>query len=154
MNSYHILSLERLCCTKTIESEQFILTTCLIAYSSLKHWHITPWASLQIRNIADCASARNAWNVLPTSDLKGNPLVSDPGMHHGTFVTHVPWCMSGSLTRSGGKRFFDIPGTCATRNFMYLARGTSHWSRMRFLCAWADCKVPHRTVTNNYNMFT
>ena len=27
------------------------------------------------------------------------PWVSDPDMHHGTCVTHVPWCMSGSLTR-------------------------------------------------------
>ena len=26
------------------------------------------------------------------------PLVSDPGMHHGTCATHVPWCMPGSLT--------------------------------------------------------
>ena len=25
------------------------------------------------------------------------PRVSDPDMHHGTCVTHVPWCMSGSL---------------------------------------------------------
>ena len=24
--------------------------------------------------------------------------VSDPDMHHGTYVTHVPWCMPGSLT--------------------------------------------------------
>ena len=24
--------------------------------------------------------------------------VSDPDMHQGTCVTHVPWCMSGSLT--------------------------------------------------------
>ena len=30
--------------------------------------------------------------------LKRKPLDSDPGMHHGTCVTHVPWCMSGSLT--------------------------------------------------------
>ena len=27
------------------------------------------------------------------------PRVSDPDMHHGTCVTHVPWCMPGSLTR-------------------------------------------------------
>ena len=27
------------------------------------------------------------------------PQSSDPGMHHGTCVTHVPWCMPGSLTR-------------------------------------------------------
>ena len=26
------------------------------------------------------------------------PRVSDPVMHHGTCVTHVPWFMSGSLT--------------------------------------------------------
>ena len=38
------------------------------------------------------------------------PRVSDPDMHHGTCVTHVPWCLLGSLT-SGflcsqrGKRF-------------------------------------------------
>ena len=38
------------------------------------------------------------------------PRVSDPDMHHGTRVTHVPWCMPGSLTsgylwsRRRGKR--------------------------------------------------
>ena len=26
------------------------------------------------------------------------PQASDPDMHHGTCVTHVPWCMLGSLT--------------------------------------------------------
>ena len=26
------------------------------------------------------------------------PRVSDPDMHHGTCVTHVPWCMPGLLT--------------------------------------------------------
>ena len=30
------------------------------------------------------------------------PLVSDPGMHHGTCVAHVPLCMSGSLTSGDG----------------------------------------------------
>ena len=48
------------------------------------------------------------------------PRVSDPDMHHGTCVTHVPWCMPGSLTsgflwsRWRGKR---------TRDFAYLVRG-------------------------------
>ena len=28
-----------------------------------------------------------------------SPRVSDPDIHHGTCVTHVPWYMSGSLTR-------------------------------------------------------
>ena len=48
--------------------------------------------------------------------------VSDPGMHHGTCVAHVPWCMSGSLIRGGGENIPGIPGTCATCNFTYLAR--------------------------------
>ena len=48
----------------------------------------TPWASYQIHKIAGCACAGNAGNVRN----------SDPDMHHGTCVTHVPWCMPGSLT--------------------------------------------------------
>ena len=56
------------------------------------------------------------------------PRVSDPGRHHGTCVTHVPWCMPGSLT-SGflwSRRRKNVPGiprACATRNFTNLARG-------------------------------
>ena len=39
------------------------------------------------------------------------------------YVTHVPWCMSGSLTRHGGENVPGIPGACATLNFTYMARG-------------------------------
>ena len=49
--------------------------------------------------------------------------VSDPDMHHCTWVTHVPWCMSGSLTNGGRENVPGVPGACATRNFAYLARG-------------------------------
>ena len=59
----------------------------------------------------------------PRHRLQRKPLVSDPGMHHGTCVTHVPWCMSGSFTRAGGENVSGIPGACATRNFTCLARG-------------------------------
>ena len=59
--------------------------------------------------------------------LQGKPLVSDPGMHHGTCVAHVPWCMSGSLTRGGGENVPGIRGACATRNFTYLLKGS--WRR-------------------------
>ena len=53
--------------------------------------------------------------------LQRKPLVSDPGMHHGTCVMHVPWCMSGSLTPQWrGKRSRH---SRRMRNFMYLARG-------------------------------
>ena len=50
-----------------------------------------PWASCQIRKIAGCACAGNAGNVFPPPAR-----VSDPDMHHGRCVTHVPWCMQGS----------------------------------------------------------
>ena len=54
------------------------------------------------------------------------PRASDPDMHHGTHVTHVPWCMPGSLTSfeiGGRENVPGIPGACATRNFAYLVRG-------------------------------
>ena len=57
-------------------------------------------------------------------------------MHHGTCVTHVPWCMSGSLVPDGGENVPGIPGACAPAIFSYLARGPSpcccpnkHWGR-------------------------
>ena len=62
----------------------------------------------------------------PRHRLQRKPLVNDPGMHHGTCVTHVPWCMSGSLVRGGGENVPGIPGACATCNFTYLARGPFH----------------------------
>ena len=55
--------------------------------------------------------------------------VSDPDMHHGMCVMHVPGCMQGSLTcgflwsRWRGKRF-QHTGACATHNFTYLVRGS------------------------------
>ena len=54
--------------------------------------------------------------------------VSDPDTHHGTCVTHVPWCMSGSLTsgfllRRRWENVPGIPGTCATHDYTYLVRG-------------------------------
>ena len=34
-------------------------------------------------------------------------------MHNGTCVTHVPWCMSGSLAYGDGENVPGIPGACA-----------------------------------------
>ena len=62
--------------------------------------------------------------------LQRKPLDSNPIMHHGTWVTQVPWCviyvlwcMSRSLTRGGRENVPDIPGACATHNFTYQVRG-------------------------------
>ena len=71
------------------------------------------WASYQIRKIAGYACAGNAGKVFPRHRFQRKPLVSDPGMHHGTCVTHVPWCMSGSLTCGDGENVPGIPRACA-----------------------------------------
>ena len=75
--------------------------------------YYTPWASYQIRKIAGCACAGYAGNVFPRRRFQRKPLVSDPGMHHGTCVTHVPWSMSGSLACGDGENVPGIPGACA-----------------------------------------
>ena len=79
---------------------------------SVHNNHQLPWASYQIRNIAACACVGNTGNVFPCRRLQRKPLVSDPGMHHGTCVTHVPWFMSGPLTRGDGEIVPGIPGAC------------------------------------------
>ena len=74
---------------------------------------ISPMAIL-MRKIVGCACAGNAGNIFHL--LQRQLLVTDHlGMHHGTCVTHVSWCMSWSLT--------GISGVCAIRNFTYLVRG-------------------------------
>ena len=54
--------------------------------------NLTPWASYQIRKIAGAHAPGMPGTFSPSQQ------VSDPDMHHGTCVTHVPWCMPGSLT--------------------------------------------------------
>ena len=83
---------------------------------------ILQWASNKIRKIVGCACAGNAGNIT-RHRLQTKPPVSDPGMHHGTCVTHVLWCMSGSQTRGGWENVPGIAGACATRNVTYLIRG-------------------------------
>ena len=51
--------------------------------------HSNTWASYQIPKISGCTMPGT---FFPPSK------VSDPEMHHGACVTHVPWCMPGSLT--------------------------------------------------------
>ena len=81
------------------------------------------WATYQIHKIECCTCTRNCGSVLPATDFKGIRKLAIPACHHDTRVTHVPWCMSGSLTHGGGENVPGIPGACATFNFTYLARG-------------------------------
>ena len=96
-------------------------------YRNENPWHQQIWASYQIRKIAGCACAGNAGNVFLRHRLQRKPLVSEPDMHHGSCVTPVPWCMSGSLTRGCGENVPGIPGACANLKCTYLARGPLYW---------------------------
>ena len=102
-----------------------------------------PWASYQIRKIACCACAGNAGNVSPRRRFQRKPLVGDPGMHHGTCVTHVPWCMSGSLTCGDGENVPGIPGACApaTLRIWQEAHGGDNVSSMIHCCALHNSSV-------------
>ena len=106
-----------------------------VIYSSV---HFASFVSLLLGNIPQYGSfmgllpntlncglrMRREWREhFPRHRLHRKPPVIDPGMHHGTCVTHVPWCMSGSITRDGGENVPGIPGACATLKFTYLARG-------------------------------
>ena len=74
----------------------------------------------EILPVAHAPGLPGTFSPPPTSR---KPLVSDPGMHHGTCVTHVSWFVSGSLTRGDGENVPDIPGACRTQTFAYLVRG-------------------------------
>ena len=66
---------------------------CQVGTAGVKsHW-LVEWASYQIRKSAGCVfvpGMPGTFSLLPQ--------VSDPDMDHGTCITHVPWCMPGSLT--------------------------------------------------------
>ena len=108
---------------------------------------MTSWASYQIRKIACCACAGNAGNVFPRHWLQRKPLVKDAGMHHGTCVAHVPWCMSVSLTRGGGEKVAGIPSVCTILNFTYLVKGPWHWNAFRSIGPLWREPVDHRWIT-------
>ena len=59
--------------------------------------------------------------------LPRKTLVSDPGMHPGTCVMHVPWCMSGSLSRGDGEFEF-------VRNRMWNWHGKSAVKHVLLVC--------------------
>ena len=86
------------------------------------HGSLTRYAKLQV---VHAPGMPGTFSPPPTS----KETASDPSMHHGTCITHVPWCMSGSLTRGGEEDVTDNPCACATRNLAYLVRGP--WAQRR-----------------------
>ena len=97
------------------------VSMCYMTCHLLLHGPLSRYVKLQVAHAPGMPGT-----FFPPPIFQGEPLVSDPGTHHGTCVTHVPLCMSGSLTRGGGENVPGIPSACANRNFMYLARGQLH----------------------------
>ena len=92
----------------------FTQTLCLKQYQHVKHGPFTRYAKLWVAHAPQMPGM-----------FSPSPWISDPEMHHSTCVTHVPLCMSGSLT-SGflwsrwGENVRGIRGASATRNFACL----------------------------------
>ena len=96
---------------------------------------------LQDRQNCGLHMHRECRERFPRHRLQRKPLVSDPDKQHGTCVTHVPWCMSGSLTRGGGEHVPGIRSACVTVNSTYLWRGP-FWCRPDFcICLGALFKL-------------
>ena len=111
---------QRYCCKVFAQSwitqQRILCTHSLLKYSNavILCCRNTSWASYQIRKIAGAHALGMPGKFSPP------PRASDPGMHHGTCVTHVPWCMPGSLTndflwsRRRGKTFPAFPAHAQT----------------------------------------
>ena len=83
------------------------------------HAPVTRYVNCGLRMSRECRER------FPRHQLQREPLICDPDMHHGTCVpcvTHVPRCMSESLTRGRGEKVPGIPGAWATINCAYRAR--------------------------------
>ena len=104
----------------------------------------------------------------PRHRLQRKPLVNDPDMHHGTCVTHVSWCMSGSLTSGGGekrsrhsrrmrntqfyvsgKRPIRWPLRCWQRKPSWNTRSRRHYRDQRL---WMEIGFTHANVEHNIGM--
>ena len=103
----------------------------------LKFGHVCENSSLCFTNSSLCFPVSKKMSQRPTL-LRIKPfspplLIIDPDLHHGTCVTHVPWCIPGSLTsgflwsRWRGN-VPGIPGACATRNLRIWYE--THWTLM------------------------
>ena len=89
----------------------------IFSYISYTNLRLTRYGKLRVVYVPGCRKR------FPCHWFKRKPPVSDPDIQHGTCVTHVPWCISGSLTRGGVENVPGILGACTTRNFTYLTKG-------------------------------
>ena len=92
------------------------MSLCNCDMTGLLHGPLTRYVKLRV---AHAPGMRGAFSPPPPR----KKLVIDPGIHHDTCVSHVPWCMSESLTLGDGENVPGIPSACTTCYFKYLSRG-------------------------------
>ena len=106
-------------CTKW-QNKPYKLKTCFHHFTLLDwsqgHTYSTQWASYQIRKLRIAHVLGMPGTLFPPTSKE--TVVSDPGMHHGTCVTHVSWCMSRSLTCGGEENVPDIPGASVNQKIL------------------------------------
>ena len=75
----------------TVEKRHVGHVTCpYLQCRSRPHGPLTRYVNCELRMRRECRECFHRHR------LQRKPLVSNPGMDHGTCTTHVPWCMSGS----------------------------------------------------------
>ena len=103
-------------------------------------WFEAPWTSYKICEIVGCACAGNPGTFSPP------PQVSDPDMHHGTCLTHVPRCMLGSLSsgflrsRWQGKRSRH---SRRMHNQLFCVSGKRSMAFISHFCNWSYFFIFH-----------
>ena len=127
--------------TGATKTAQCLLESSISILSSLSGYQW--WASCQIRKLRVAHAPGMPGTLSPPTRVR------DPDMHHGTCVTHVPWCMPGSLTsgfiwsRWRGKRSrhsrrmhnpqFCVPGKRPMYNHISMTRWRhSIWPTMSY----------------------
>ena len=98
-----------------------LVTTENVSISWRYHVPLTRYVKLRVGH-----APGKSGTFFPLYRHQRKPLVIDPGMYHGTCVTHVPWCMSGSLTR--GENVPSIPGACRNPQFNVSSERPMWWT--------------------------
>ena len=109
----------------------------IFCYNVFSYSFLRPFSAYVMGLLPDTSKCglrmcRECRERFPRHWLQRKPLVSNPGMHHDTGITHVPWCMSGSLTRGGRENGPGIPGACETRNlyiYIYITSMRLGWTK-------------------------
>ena len=85
----------------------------VLVYISLDEWNqitpISPGFDSNMNILPRQLFFKTGRNDFPRRRFQSKPLVCDPDMYHGTCVTHMPGCMSGSLTCGDRETFPAFP---------------------------------------------